>query len=97
MNYKKIIPFLVLFLVLSAIILSVFYWLLKPEKKLPVYNPVDVNPRLVDYSLFHKSKNHKIGVFSLIDQNGDTVTEQTFEGKIYLTDFSLQVVHPYAH
>ena len=36
------------------------YNLLTPTKRLPVFNPSDVNPKLVDESVFHVRRNHKV-------------------------------------
>jgi len=58
-----------------------------PKSKLPVYNPVDVNPRLVDDAVRHRSRDHKVGNFALTNQNGITVTQDDFEDKIYIADF----------
>jgi len=63
------------------------YQLLTPKERLPVYSPSDVNPRLVDFSIQHVKKDHKIADFNLIDQNGDTITNSTYENKIYVADF----------
>ena len=71
----------------SIIFIPVLYFLVKPKDELPVYNPVDVNPRLVDDSVKHISRNHKISEFELINQNGKIITEKDFEGKIYVADF----------
>ena len=76
--------FLVLF---SVIVLPVFFYLVKTEERLPIYNPADINPKLVDASVRNKTKNHTIGNFSLINQNGEIVTNNTFKDKIYVTDF----------
>lgn len=85
--FKKSLPTIVLMLVFSVGGVYTFYKLLTPEKKLPVYNPVDVNPKLVDASLHHVRKNHKVGDFSLIDQNNDTITQEVYKNKIYVADF----------
>lgn len=85
--FKKSLPTLIFLVVFSAIGIPVFYHLVKVDKTLKVYNPVDVNPRLVDKSLLHIRKNHKIGDFSLINQNGEKVTPKDFENKIYVADF----------
>jgi protein SCO1/2 len=61
--------------------------LIKPKTKLPVYNPADVNPILVDDAVRHISKDHRIANFSLLDQNGDTITQENFKDKIYVADF----------
>lgn len=58
-----------------------------PEKKLPVYNPADVNPKLVDATVKHKRSNHKISDFYLINQNGDIITQDNYHDKIYIADF----------
>lgn len=74
-------------LVLSAIILSLFYNALKPEDSLPVYQPADFNPELVDSMLHYIKKYHTIADFSLTNQNGETVTEAHYKDKIYIADF----------
>ena len=79
--------FLAIFLVFSVITLSFFYKALKPAKMLPVYNPSDVNPELVDSTMQFKSKYHKITDFSFTNQNGKTITQKDYEGKIYVADF----------
>ncbi len=83
-KYKRFGLFL---LVLSAIIITLFYQALVPKKTLPVYQPVDFNPELVDSSLLHVKKYHTIGNFSLTNQNGETVTQEDYAGKIYIADF----------
>ncbi len=85
--FKKSVPTLIAMLAFSMIGIGVFYQLLTPQKKLPIYNPVDVNPRLVDASVQHVRKNHAIGNFELINQNGEKVTAKTFQNKIYVADF----------
>lgn len=85
--FKKSLPTLAVMAVFSVFIIYGIYTILTPERKLPVYNPADVNPRLVDESLLHVRRNHKTMDFSLIDQNGDTITEKDYEGKIYVADF----------
>jgi protein SCO1/2 len=84
---KKSLPLTIIMLVFSVFMISTIYSILKPEKRLPVYNPVDVNPRLVDQSLLHINSNHKIGDFSLINQNGKVVTQEDYKDKIYVSDF----------
>jgi len=85
--FKKSIPTLLLMLLFSVVGIYVFYSLLTPEKKLPIYSPIDVNPRLVDASLQHVKKNHKIADFTLFNQNENRITPATFEDKIYVADF----------
>jgi len=73
--------------ILSVVILTAFYNILKPEKVLPIYQPAQVNSELVDTSLHYKKKYHKIGDFKLINQNGDTITQSYYNDKIYIADF----------
>lgn len=85
--FKKYRLFFGVFVVLSAIILSLFYSALKPKKTLPIFNPADVNPELVDSTVQYKSKYHTIADFSFINQNGKTITQKDYEGIIYVADF----------
>ena len=85
--FKKSFPLLIVMAVFSVFMVFVIYSILKPDQRLPVYNPADVNPRLVDKSLFHITKDHKIADFSLLNQNGKKVTQKDYEDKIYVADF----------
>lgn len=71
----------------SVAFLAIAYQLLKPQKTLPIYNPSDVNPELVDSTVQHVSKYHTIADFKFTNQNGETVTQKKYEGKIYVADF----------
>ncbi len=83
-KYRK---FLWVLAALSVIILMLFYNALLPIKKLPVYQPAMVNFELVDSTIQHHKKFHRIADFSLTNQNGKTVTQKDFKGKIYVADF----------
>ncbi|MGB5508647.1 SCO family protein [Robiginitalea sp.] len=72
---------------ISAVIIVLFYNALQPKKTLPVYQPADFNPELVAPELSHVKKYHTISDFTLINQNGDTITEQDYKDKIYIADF----------
>jgi protein SCO1/2 len=85
--FKKSIPTLAIMAVFSVIMIFAIYSLLTPEKKLPIFNPADVNPKLVDESVVHIRSNHKVSDFELINQNGETITEANYKGKIYVADF----------
>ena len=63
------------------------YQALKPEKRLPVYQPSMVNPELVDSTLVYVKKYHSIADFKLINQNGDTISQADYADKIYVADF----------
>ena len=75
------------FLIFSIITVSLFYNVLKPVKTLPIYNPADVNPELVDSTVQYIAREHKIADFSFTNQNGKTITQKDYEGKIYVADF----------
>ena len=72
---------------LSCIIIALFYNILKPVKVLPIYQPAQVNYELVDSTIQHQKKYHRIADFSLINQNGDTITQEFYSNKIYVADF----------
>jgi protein SCO1/2 len=84
---KKYRIFIGTFVVFSIITISLFYNVLKPSKKLPIYNPADVNPELVDSTVQYIAREHKIADFSFINQNGKVITQKDYEGKIYVADF----------
>ena len=64
-----------------------FYSVLTPEKKLPIYQPNMVKFQLVDSTIQHVKRFHKIDNFSLINQNNEIITNETYDGKIYIADF----------
>ena len=84
---KKRKSFIAILALTSIVILALFYNALKPKEKLAIYQPSMVNYELVDSTLQHKKKFHKIAPFSLINQNGLTVTEKDYMNKIYVADF----------
>ena len=85
--FKKSFPTLAFLVLFSIVVIPIFYHLLKVDSRLKIYNPADVNPRLVHESILHVQKNHTIADFKLINQNGDTITNNEYEGKIYIADF----------
>lgn len=72
---------------LSIIIIYLIYTALQPKERLPVYNPAMVNPELVDSTLLDVKKYHTIADFALINQNGETISQKDYKGKIYVADF----------
>lgn len=57
------------------------------NEDLPVFNPSDFNPELVDVSLQNGIADHTVADFELLNQNGKTITQKDYENKIYVTDF----------
>lgn len=84
---KKYRVYLIVITLFSITTLYLFYSALKPVKTLPIFNPADVNPELVDSTVQYVSKYHTIADFSFTNQNGKTVTQKDYEGKIYVADF----------
>jgi len=77
----------VVLLVLSVIIISFIYQILKPKEMLDIFQPARVNSELVDSTIQHVKKYHTIADFSLINQNGKTITQEDYKDKIYVADF----------
>jgi protein SCO1/2 len=46
-----------------------------------------VSEELVDSSIQHQRKYHKIADFALTNQNGELITQDTYKDKIYVADF----------
>lgn len=63
------------------------YPLLKKEKVLKIYQPADINPKLVDTSKQGVKKDHTIADFSLVNQRGENFTQSVFDDKIYVANF----------
>lgn len=85
--FAKYKLFGIVMLGLSAVIILLFYNALNPKPTLPIYQPADFNPDLVDDSLRHVKKYHTISDFSLTNQNGKHVTQEDYKDKIYVADF----------
>lgn len=80
---KRLIPALII----TIIGIGIAYVMITDNKTLPIYNPSDLNPKLVDESVQGITQLHRVGSFNLIDQEGKEVTEADFKDKIYITDF----------
>lgn len=63
------------------------YQILQPKPRLPIYNPSDLNPAVVDDDLERVGRGHRIGDFDLIDQWGNRADSSLLQGKIYVADF----------
>ena len=74
-------------LAFSAVAITLFYKILKPIETLPIYQPAEINDKLVDSSVIHISKYHKISDFELTNQNGQIITQEFYKNKIYVADF----------
>jgi protein SCO1/2 len=63
------------------------YQIMKPERQLPIYNPSELDERLVDSTVQGVGRNHKVLPFALLSQQGDTLTDAEVKGKIRIVDF----------
>ncbi len=79
--------FAIVFFILSAIIVYIIYELKVPDERLQVYQPDMVSKELVDSTIQYVRKYHTIADFKLVNQNGDTITQDKFKDKIYVADF----------
>lgn len=73
--------------IVSMGIMYLFYNALKPKASLPIYQPTMVDTQLVDSTVQHVKKYHQIADFKLLNQNGQTITEEDYKDKIYIADF----------
>ena len=55
--------------------------------ELPYYNEASFTPKWLDKKSDKLDAFHKIPDFKLTNQNGEIITQKTFENKIYVTDF----------
>ncbi|WP_139854390.1 SCO family protein [Aequorivita sinensis] len=85
--FKKYKFFGIVFLIISIIIITIIYSVMKPKEVLRVYQPADVTAELVDTTMQYVKKYHTIADFSLLNQNGKTVTQDDYADKIYVADF----------
>lgn len=72
---------------LTGIIIS--YIIMTPNKKheLKVYNPVDVNPEMVDSLMQRKGYGHKIGDFSFLNQYGEKISQKDVENNVFVVEY----------
>ena len=78
---------IVFFIVFSVVAISSFNYVQTQEKKLPIYSPSMVSDELVEEDLRYVKKYHRISDFSLLNQNGNNVSQENYKNKIYVADF----------
>jgi protein SCO1/2 len=86
---KKALPFLLPFLIISGLA-----WLYsesgspkKVFKRLPILGNHKLDTTTVDGKITIDTLFHSIPSFSLINQNGETITESVVKGKVYVVDY----------
>ena len=84
---KRYAPLVITMTIFSAFVVSSFYYVNKPIETLPIYSPSMVSKELVDENIQFIKKYHKIKDFSMKNQNGETITQEFYNDKIYVADF----------
>jgi protein SCO1/2 len=84
---KRYAPIVLTMTVFSAFVVSSFYYVNKPIQTLPIYSPSMVSKELVEENIQFIKKYHKIKDFSMKNQNGETITQEFYNDKIYVADF----------
>ena len=82
----KLNSILIFATILIASILYTYFNFFKVDYQLPVYQPSDINPALVDSVLFAET-DHRISDFTLVNHLGDTITLDDVSGQILVVDF----------
>jgi len=82
-NIKNISVFAAIVLVA---IISTYLGFFKTEYRLPIYQPSDINPALVDAVLMNET-DHRITDFTLINHLGDTIHLSDVADQILIIDF----------
>ena len=83
---QNLIRFLLLFILVGGGA-SFVYFALYYKPDLPIYNPSDINIKLVDESKRNVIRDHTVGDFSLTNQLGNNITPKDFENTIYVANF----------
>lgn len=83
---KKILFFALLII---AGVTVTYYLQQSGEKKLPVINPIDLEPEMVDADLLMERKGygHTIEDFEFTNQNGDKISQADLENKVYVAEY----------
>lgn len=85
--FKDYKIFAIVFGTISTIIILIIYNTLNVYQPLPIYQPTMISNELVDSTIQHKKKYHKIANFNLLNQNGKIITQNDYKDKIYVADF----------
>lgn len=86
-SIKRLSQYKIPIALLAVGILVVVYLYSNRKSELPVFGPKDFSPELVDGSLQNMATQHTVADFSLINQNGELITQSHYDNKIYVTDF----------
>ena len=81
---KRILALLVLFIIGVTI---AYFMMIPKEKPLPVINPVDLEEEMVDPEMLRIGNGHRVGNFSFTNQYGETITQNSVKGKVYVAEY----------
>lgn len=75
-------------LVFCAAGITFTYFMIQPkEKPLKIYNPVDLEPEMVDPELLRVGMGHTIGSFEFKNQENKTITDKDVDDKVYVAEY----------
>lgn len=81
----------IIFLVAFCIVgISLFYFSNSKKsaiRELPIYNPIDIDPEAVDPELLRIGRGHTVGDFSFSNQNGQLITQNDIDGKVFVAEY----------
>ena len=77
---------LIAYLGIAALAIGIGTYMLTPEYDLPIYQPSDLNPALVDPAVMGH-EDHRILPFTLLNQKGDTIRKEDIAGQVLVVDF----------
>lgn len=81
---KKALVLLLIF----VIGVSITYLMVNKKKhKLKVYNPIDVKAEMVDSLIQGKGYGHRIGNFSFLNQDGQTIRLADVKGSVFVVEY----------
>jgi protein SCO1/2 len=86
-NFKRYGPIISIMSLFSIIVITTFYFVLQPKVTLPIYSPSMVSEELVEEDIRYIKKYHKINDFVLTNQNGELISQEFYQNKIYVADF----------
>jgi len=80
---------LLTFIILVVGVFTAYYFnkTSQERKHLPVIQPRDLNSEMVNPEIINKGIGHRIGEFTLTNQNRETITLDDVEGKIFVAEY----------
>ena len=78
-----------LFIFIILVLFGILGWInfIPKTITLPILNPEDIDPNLIDTTLVFGNHDHRIPDFKFHDQEGRTITQDKFNNKIYVANF----------